>query len=154
MLSPHLLRPITDTQCIHVWPDNEKKYTIHNVYNPPSYITERRTRNATHETSTDPQRCGFPPTTMARHPIEGMLTASNIILPYDEAATPILYPRYTGTMSIPDIRLRRNCQQYTVHCVRRHRKRSQINTLPNHLQNYASSTHTDMEMELQGGTLD
>ena len=26
----------TDTQCIHVWPDNGNKYIIHNIYNPAS----------------------------------------------------------------------------------------------------------------------
>ena len=26
----------TDTQCIYVWPDNGKKYIVHNIYNPPS----------------------------------------------------------------------------------------------------------------------
>ena len=69
---------------------SENKYTIHNFYNPPSYKTERRTWYVTvvqsaQETSTDPQHCGYPPTTMSRHTMEGMLTASDIILPYDEA---------------------------------------------------------------------
>ncbi len=47
-----------------------------------------------------------------------MLTASNLILLYDEAATPTLYHRSTGTTSTPDLNLVSadivNKTQYTV----------------------------------------
>ena len=46
---------------------------------------------------------GYPDHNATGHIIEDMLTASNLILLYDEAETPTLYHRSTGTTSTPDL---------------------------------------------------
>ena len=83
------------------------------------------------------------------HIIEDMLTASNLIPLHDEAATLTLYQRSTDEQTRPKPRIRIHCEQNTMHCARRDRKRLLTNTL-HHVQNNAASTYTDMEMELRG----
>ena len=105
---------VTDTQCIHVWPDNGKKYIIHNIFNPPSCKLNVEQDLPTHFN------------TIYTGDVNGHLLlwwysdhngttyywrhahsnwASTLILLYDGAATPRLYPRSTGTTSTPDLRL-------------------------------------------------
>ena len=113
----------TDTQCIHVWPDNGKKYIIHNIYNHPSCKLKVEQDLPTHFNtiytgSTHSPLWGYSDHNATGHIIEYMLTASNLILLYDEAATPTLYHRSTGTTSTPDLNLVSadivNKTQYTV----------------------------------------
>ena len=148
-LSTQLVRPMTkthkDTQCIHVWPDNGKKYIIHNIYNPPScrlnveqYLPTHFNTIYTGDFNRHSPLWGYPDHKATGHIIEDMLTASNLPLLHDEAATPTLYHRSTGTTNTPYLgpnpSLRRHYEQTTVTRVRRHRKRSQT-CHPSHLQN-------------------
>ena len=101
----------TDTQCIHVWPDNGKKCIIH-IYNPPSCKLNLEQDLSTHFNTIYTRYFnghsplwGYPDHNATGHIIEYMLTASNLILLYDEAATPTLYHRSTGTTSTPDLNL-------------------------------------------------
>ena len=89
------------------------------------------------------------------HIIEDMFTASNLIFMWDETTTPTLYHRSIGTMSIPYLNLvaADSVNKTQVNCSRRHRKRSQTNTHPTHLQNNAASTYMGMEKELHGWKL-
>ena len=102
----------TDMQCIHVWPDNGKKYIIHNIYNPPSCKLNVEQDLPTHfntiytgDFNGHLPLWGYPDHNATGHIIEYMLTVSNIILLCDEAATPTLYQRSTGTTSTPDLNL-------------------------------------------------
>ena len=102
----------TDTQCIHVWPDNGKKYIIHNIYNPPSCKLNVEQDLPTHfntiytgDFNGHSPLWGYPDHNATGHIIEDMLTASNLVLLYDVAATPTLYHRSTGTTSTPDLNL-------------------------------------------------
>ena len=115
----------TDTQCIHVWPDNGKKYIIHNIYNPPSCTLNVEQDLPTHfntiytgDFNGHSPLWGYPDHNATGHIIEDMLTASNLILLYDVAATPTLYHRSTGTTSTPYLNLVSadivNKTQYTV----------------------------------------
>ena len=81
----------TDIQCIHVWPDDGKKYIMHNIYNPPSCKLNVEQDLPTHfNTIHTGDFNGLSPL-WTYHIIEYMLTASNLILLYDEAATRTLY---------------------------------------------------------------
>ena len=112
-------------QCIHVWPDNGRKYIIHNIYNPPSCKLNVEQDLPTHFNTIytgvfngHSPLWGYPDQNATGHIIEDTLTASNLIPLYDEAATPTLYHRSTGTTSTPDLNLVSadivNKTQYTV----------------------------------------
>ena len=129
-LSTQLVRPMKkNTQTRSAFMSGQttgrKKYIIHNIYNPPSCKLNIEQDLPTHFNTIytgdfnghSPLR-GYPDHNDTGHIIEDMLTASNLILLYDVAATPTLYHRYTGTTSTPDLNLVSadivNKTQYTV----------------------------------------
>ena len=113
----------TDTQCIHVWPDNGKKCIIHNIYNPPSCKLNVEQYLPTHFNTiytgdpTGSHHCGD---TLTKMPQDTSLkTCSQQVISY-YFTTIHWYDEHTR----PKPGLRRHCEQNTVHRTRIYRKRS------------------------------